>query len=232
MIVIGKTLWAIAEGYIPSESTSEERALSPTRSACLLNAGDRDADVRITLFFADRDAVGPYRVRVPARRTLHLRFNDLDDPAPVPRDTDYASVIEFGDAAFRPAYAPRLAPCRARAPDHIAFAGNETDGAPVWSGNRPVAVVTGASAGVAARDRWALAQRGFDVWLMARSDDQLASAARDVEAAGASALVLTADVADPTAVLAAADEVARRWGRIDVWVNAAMATVFGALDRV
>ena len=30
---------------------------------------------------------------MPARRTLHLRFNDLDDPEPVPRDTDYASVI-------------------------------------------------------------------------------------------------------------------------------------------
>ena len=78
----------------------------------------------------------------------------------------------------------------------------------------------------------ALAQRGFDVGLMARSDDQLASAARDIEAAGASALVLTADVADATAVLGAADEVARRWGRIDVWVNAAMVTVFGPLDRV
>ena len=29
-----------------------------------------------------------------ARRTLHLRFNDLDDPASIPRDTDYASVFE------------------------------------------------------------------------------------------------------------------------------------------
>ncbi len=31
---------------------------------------------------------------VAARRTLHLRFNDLDDPAPIPRGTDYSSVIE------------------------------------------------------------------------------------------------------------------------------------------
>ncbi len=30
----------------------------------------------------------------PERRTRHLRFNDLEDPEPVPRDTDYASVIE------------------------------------------------------------------------------------------------------------------------------------------
>ena len=47
----------------------------------------------ITLFFSDREPVGPYRVNVGARRTLHLRFNDLKDPEPVPRDTSYASVI-------------------------------------------------------------------------------------------------------------------------------------------
>jgi hypothetical protein len=46
------------------------------------------------LYFSDRDPVGPYAVTVPARRTLHLRFNDLENPAPVPRDTDYSSVFE------------------------------------------------------------------------------------------------------------------------------------------
>ena len=35
-----------------------------------------------------------YLVSVAARRTLHLRFNDLNDPQPIPRDTDYASVFE------------------------------------------------------------------------------------------------------------------------------------------
>ena len=50
--------------------------------------------MRITLFFADREPAGPYRVRVPARRTRHVRFNDLSDPEPVPRDTDYSSLIE------------------------------------------------------------------------------------------------------------------------------------------
>jgi hypothetical protein len=63
-------------------------------TVCLLNAGDSDAHVAITVFFADREPVGPYRVTVAARRTLHLRFNDLDNPQPVPRDTDYASVFE------------------------------------------------------------------------------------------------------------------------------------------
>ena len=63
-------------------------------TACLLNACEEDAHVTITIFFADRNPVGPYSVLVPAKRTKHVRFNDLKDPAPVPRDTDYASVIE------------------------------------------------------------------------------------------------------------------------------------------
>ncbi|XXU81047.1 sensory rhodopsin transducer [Sorangium sp. So ce1151] len=64
------------------------------QAACLLKTSDRDAQVTITVFFSDRDPVGPYRVTVPARRTRHVRFNDLTDPEPIPRDTDHASLIE------------------------------------------------------------------------------------------------------------------------------------------
>jgi hypothetical protein len=91
---IGRRRWAIPEGYIPSESAFSERALVSHETACILNAGDRDAKVAITIYFGDREPVGPYNVSVGARRTLHLRFNDLTDPQPIPRDTDYASVFE------------------------------------------------------------------------------------------------------------------------------------------
>lgn len=94
MDAIGKTRWVIAEGYIPGESTGSGRAFESHETACILNAGSREAHVRITLFFADREPVGPYQVRVPGKRTKHIRFNDLNDPAPVPRDTDYSSLIE------------------------------------------------------------------------------------------------------------------------------------------
>ena len=94
MNLIGRKHWAIAEGYIPSQSSFAEPALISHETACILNATDAVAHIRITIFFADREPIGPYRVSVAARRTLHLRFNDLTDPAPVPRDTDYASVFE------------------------------------------------------------------------------------------------------------------------------------------
>jgi hypothetical protein len=91
---IGRRRWVIAEGYIPPSSTSRTRQLTSHETACVLNANDRDARVEITIFYADRDPVGPYRLTVPARRTLHMRFNELRDPEPIAPDTDYASVIE------------------------------------------------------------------------------------------------------------------------------------------
>jgi hypothetical protein len=94
MEAIGRKRWAIPEGYIPSQSVSDDRTLISHETACILNAADHDAHVAIMIFFANRDPVGPYKITVAARRTLHLRFNDLTDPAPVPRDTDYASVFE------------------------------------------------------------------------------------------------------------------------------------------
>jgi hypothetical protein len=91
---IGRRRWAIAEGYIPAESTGPEPQMTSHETVCILNAGDQDAHVEITVFFEDRDPAGPYRQTVEARRTVHLRFNSLDDPEPVPLDTDFASVIE------------------------------------------------------------------------------------------------------------------------------------------
>ena len=87
-------VWAIADGYIPQGSTGPEPEMVSHETACFLNASARDADVQITIFFSDRPPVGPYRLSVPAHRTRHLRFNDLADPAPVPRGTDYACLIE------------------------------------------------------------------------------------------------------------------------------------------
>jgi hypothetical protein len=71
-----------------------EPEMTSHETVCVLNASDQDAQVEITIYFSQRDPVGPYRVTVPARRTKHLRFNDLNDPAPIPHGTDYASVIE------------------------------------------------------------------------------------------------------------------------------------------
>jgi hypothetical protein len=90
---IGHRVWAIAEGYIPPSSTGSSRQLTSHETVCILNAGDIEAEVELTVYFAEREPAGPYRFKVPARRTRHVRFNDLNNPEPVPEDTDYSSVI-------------------------------------------------------------------------------------------------------------------------------------------
>ncbi|MBV8298585.1 MAG: hypothetical protein JO083_03365 [Candidatus Eremiobacteraeota bacterium] len=71
----------IAEGYIPAWSNDPAPEFTSHETACMLNTGERDAHVEITIYFKDREPAGPYRLTVPARRTLHQRFNELDYPA-------------------------------------------------------------------------------------------------------------------------------------------------------
>ncbi|HEX2642928.1 MAG TPA: SDR family oxidoreductase [Thermoanaerobaculia bacterium] len=89
-----------------------------------------------------------------------------------------------------------------------------------------VVVVTGASAGVGRATARAFAERGAHIALIARGRDGLEAAKREVEALGGRALALPLDVADADAVEAAAEQVERELGPIDVWVNNAMASVF------
>ena len=91
---LGRRRWVIAEGYLPAWSHGPEPQLESHETCCLLNASDQSVRVEITLYFEDREPVGPYVIDLEARRTRHLRFNDLTQPEPVPKDTPYASVIE------------------------------------------------------------------------------------------------------------------------------------------
>jgi hypothetical protein len=93
MTAMGHRVWAIAEGWIPARSNGPDD-MESHETVSFLNTSDQDAKVDITIYFSDREPAGPYRVEVPARRTLHLWFNDLDDPEPIPLETDYASVIK------------------------------------------------------------------------------------------------------------------------------------------
>lgn len=89
-----------------------------------------------------------------------------------------------------------------------------------------VAVVTGASAGIGRAVASEFATHGWRVALLARGVDGLEGARDEVEQLGGEALVLAVDVADEAQVEAAAARVEDEWGRIDVWVNGAMATIF------
>jgi NAD(P)-dependent dehydrogenase (short-subunit alcohol dehydrogenase family) len=90
-----------------------------------------------------------------------------------------------------------------------------------------VVVITGASGGIGRAAARAFARRRARVALLARGERGLEAVRHEVESEGAEALVIPTDVADEAGVEAAAAQVEARWGRIDVWVNNAMATIFG-----
>ena len=91
---MGKKNWVIPEGYIPSYSNGPEPELTSHEAFCILNTGPKTAVVQITIFYEDREPVGPYIIKVSSRRTLHFRFNNLQDPEPVPLGTRYSSLFE------------------------------------------------------------------------------------------------------------------------------------------
>ena len=90
---IGRRQWAIAEGYIPEGGHGPAPQMISHETVCILNTTETEAQVEIMIFYANREPVGPYRVTVAPRRTKHVRFNDLTDPEPIPRETDFASTI-------------------------------------------------------------------------------------------------------------------------------------------
>lgn len=93
-LTIGKKIWVIPEGYIPEGSTYKSRELISHEAFCVVNTNQQVAHLNVTLYFTDKDPVGPYQLEVPGQRTRHFRFNDLNDPQPVPSGTDYSTVIE------------------------------------------------------------------------------------------------------------------------------------------
>lgn len=90
-----------------------------------------------------------------------------------------------------------------------------------------VVVITGASSGVGRAVARAFGARGDQVCLIARGREGLEAAAREIQEAGGETLVLPLDVVDRVMLDAAADQAARYFGGIDVWVNSAMVGVLG-----
>jgi hypothetical protein len=89
----GKRRWYVPDAYLPGDSS---HGVESHESACLLNVASRDAVVRLTFFFEDREPVGPVEVVVGARRTRHVRLTDPGALSGVelPRDLPFAYSAE------------------------------------------------------------------------------------------------------------------------------------------
>jgi NAD(P)-dependent dehydrogenase (short-subunit alcohol dehydrogenase family) len=126
----------------------------------------------------------------------------------------------------------------ARNPDRIRIIesdlfNREDESSLIEKRERPkVVVVTGASAGVGRAVVRLFARQGAHIGLLARGEDGLEGARKDVEEAGGTALVLPTDVADPKQVEIAAAAIEEKFGPIDIWINNAMVSVFSPVKEM
>jgi short-subunit dehydrogenase len=100
------------------------------------------------------------------------------------------------------------------------------------SDREQTAVICGGTAGVGRATAHAFARAGFRVAVIARGEQGLSDTREELEATGAKVLAISADVADAEAVDRAAERIEAELGPIEIWVNAAMATVFGPVNKI
>jgi len=95
-----------------------------------------------------------------------------------------------------------------------------------------VVVITGASAGVGRATVQKFAKKGAHLALLARGWDGLEAARKEVEQLGGKALAMIVDVANAAQVEAAAAQIETEFGKIDIWINNAMASVFSPINQM
>jgi len=93
MAGLGGRVWVVPGGRIPFPSNGEEPEFTSFDQLCVLNTGDEDAHLELTVYYADREPVGPYPVTVGARRVRHVRLNDLIDPEAIVLGRQFGCVV-------------------------------------------------------------------------------------------------------------------------------------------
>lgn len=89
----GARVWLIPDGYLPEESTGDQ----PSHEAiCVLNTTEREAELSISFYFEDRDAVKDVKASVPPERTRHIRLDVPEqlEGTEIPRGVPYAIRVE------------------------------------------------------------------------------------------------------------------------------------------
>jgi hypothetical protein len=91
--VVGRRRWAITEGYLAAPGDDPEHLGSLHETLFLLNAGELPVTVDLSLYFSDREPLGPYRFAVAGQRTRLISLQELDGPE-IPRGREFVSLIE------------------------------------------------------------------------------------------------------------------------------------------
>lgn len=91
--VSGKTEWAIGDGFM---NNTKNGNFESHEAICVLNTSDTDAEIKITVYFEDKEPIGGFNAICPARRTNHIRLDKIsnDKNEVIPRGVPYALFVE------------------------------------------------------------------------------------------------------------------------------------------
>lgn len=90
----GQQKWAFSGGMIPLESNGIEPDFVSKDQLSILNTSDKNAQLKLTIYFTDNEAVGEYEIEVKAERVRKFSINDLIDPHAIPLGVPYGATIE------------------------------------------------------------------------------------------------------------------------------------------
>jgi hypothetical protein len=94
MEAIGHKKWVIPSGHIPLKSNGKEPELLSKDQIAVLNTNDKEAEIKLTIFFNQQSPLTGYSVKIGPRRLRKIRINDLINPFPVYLEMDYSILIE------------------------------------------------------------------------------------------------------------------------------------------
>ena len=96
MKAYGKKVWLIPDAFLGSESAND---LKTHEAVCVINTGDRDAGITLTLLFEDRDPLFGFTAVCGAARTHHIRLDKIrgKNGDGIPYDTPYAILVESSE---------------------------------------------------------------------------------------------------------------------------------------
>ncbi|MDQ0189088.1 hypothetical protein JI721_10735 [Alicyclobacillus cycloheptanicus] len=91
--MFGKHRWVIPDGYLPAKSTGDQTS---HETVSVLNLTTKEALLRITIYFEDRDPITGLQVRCGGERTRHIRLDEIStaDGETIPRGVPYAIVMD------------------------------------------------------------------------------------------------------------------------------------------
>lgn len=90
---IGKQIWIIPDGFLPEKSNGD---FVSHEAVCVLNTGDKDAKISLTIYFEDREPMDKFFAACGARRTNHIRLDKIVDSEgnKIPVGVPYAIKVE------------------------------------------------------------------------------------------------------------------------------------------